>query len=120
MSDQSIPAVTHPVPMTRWQERGLLAVLSSVQFSHIVDFVLIMPLGPQLMRLFAITPTEFGIVVSAYSFADRNSRKYSTTLTIAVGQLQMFWRTLRNTLTMPNATAAASSRFTRAGPRAVR
>ena len=55
-------------PMPRWQERALLGVLSTVQFSHIVDFVLIMPLGPQLMRLFDITPVQFGVVVSSYSF----------------------------------------------------
>jgi predicted MFS family arabinose efflux permease len=59
----------HAVHLTRWQERGLLGVLSAVQFSHIVDFMLIMPLGPQLMRLFGITPAEFGILVSAYSFS---------------------------------------------------
>jgi len=55
--------------MTRWQERGLLGILSAVQFSHIVDFVMIMPLGPQLMRIFDITPAQFGVLVSAYSFS---------------------------------------------------
>ena len=67
----SNPAVlpTHALQLTRWQERGLLGVLSAVQFSHIVDFMLVMPLGPQLMRLFGITPAEFGILVSAYSFS---------------------------------------------------
>ena len=62
MPDPSVstPAVppAHPFEMTRWQERGLLGVLSAVQFSHIVDFMLIMPLAPQLMRLFTITPVE--------------------------------------------------------------
>src|SRR5512140_1981370 len=62
-------AAAHVFHLTRWQERGLLGVLSMVQFSHIVDFMLIMPLGPQLMRLFGITPAEFGILVSAYSFS---------------------------------------------------
>jgi len=55
--------------MTRWQERGLLGILSAVQFSHIVDFVMIMPLGPQMMRIFDITPAQFGVLVSAYSFS---------------------------------------------------
>jgi predicted MFS family arabinose efflux permease len=54
--------------LPRWQERALLGVLSAVQFMNIVDFMLVMPLGPQLMRLFAITPAQFGILVSAYSF----------------------------------------------------
>jgi len=73
MPDHSVsnPAVppAHAFHLTRWQERGLLGVLSAVQFSHIVDFMLIMPLGPQLMRLFGITPAEFGVLVSAYSFS---------------------------------------------------
>ncbi len=64
----AVPPV-HELRLTRWQERGLLGVLSAVQFSHIVDFMVLMPLGPQLMRLFAITPAEFGFLVSAYSFS---------------------------------------------------
>lgn len=51
------------------QERLLLLILAGVQFSHIMDFMIIMPLGPQLMRLFAITPREFGFLVAAYTFA---------------------------------------------------
>ena len=60
--------ISHYHHLSRWQERALLGVLSAVQFAHIVDFVLIMPLGPQLMRLFDITPVQFGVVVSSYSF----------------------------------------------------
>src|SRR5438105_15132131 len=60
--------VSHYRHLSRWQERALLGVLSVVQFAHIVDFVLIMPLGPQLMRLFQITPAQFGVIVSSYSF----------------------------------------------------
>ncbi len=46
----------------------LLTVLAISQFTHIVDFMIIMPLGPQLMRLFAISPSEFSLLVSAYTF----------------------------------------------------
>jgi predicted MFS family arabinose efflux permease len=53
----------------RRREWWLLAVLAAVQFCHIVDFVIIMPLGPQLMRAFRITPREFGLIVSAYTFS---------------------------------------------------
>ena len=52
--------------LTRRRERWLLAALGGVQFAAILDFMLLMPLGPQLMRLFDITPTEFGILVSVY------------------------------------------------------
>lgn len=40
-----------------------------MQFSHIVDFMIMMPLGPQLMRMFEITPKQFGLLVSSYTFA---------------------------------------------------
>jgi MFS transporter, DHA1 family, inner membrane transport protein len=47
----------------------LIALMAAVQFTHIVDFVIMMPLGPQLMRTLNINPTQFGIVVSAYTFS---------------------------------------------------
>src|ERR1700741_4673051 len=50
-------------------EWALLAVLAAVQFCHIMDFVIVMPLGPQLMRTFGITPEQFGLIVSAYTFS---------------------------------------------------
>jgi predicted MFS family arabinose efflux permease len=55
------------VPKTR--EGALLAVLTAVQFCHILDFVIIMPLGPQLMRTLGISAHQFGLLVSAYTFA---------------------------------------------------
>jgi predicted MFS family arabinose efflux permease len=47
----------------------LLGVLAAVQFVHVLDFVIIMPLGPMLMRSLQVTPRQFGLVVSAYTFA---------------------------------------------------
>lgn len=49
-------------------EKKLLFILAAVQFNHIVDFMIIMPLGPQLMRLFSINPDQFSLLVSAYTF----------------------------------------------------
>ena len=49
-------------------EKKLLFILAAVQFNHIVDFMIIMPLGPQLMRLFAINPDQFSLLVSSYTF----------------------------------------------------
>lgn len=51
----------------RPNERLLLVILACVNFTHIMDFMIMMPLGPQLMKLFQITPKEFGFAVSAYS-----------------------------------------------------
>lgn len=50
------------------QEKILLGILASIQFSSIVDFMIMMPLGPQLMRIFAISPHQFGLLVSSYTF----------------------------------------------------
>lgn len=50
-------------------ERLLLVVLAAIQFTVIVDFLIIMPLGPQYMRVFAITPGQFGVIVSAYAIS---------------------------------------------------
>lgn len=46
----------------------MLFVLAGIQFTHIMDFMILMPLGPQLMRLFEISPREFGFLVSAYQY----------------------------------------------------
>ncbi len=56
-------------PLTAERERRVVWVLAGIQFMHILDFVLMMPLGPQLMRLFALTPRDFGVLVSVYMFA---------------------------------------------------
>ena len=50
-------------------ERLLLLILAIVQFSHIVDFMIVMPLGKQLMEIFQISPQQFTLIVSSYSFA---------------------------------------------------
>lgn len=50
------------------QEKILLGILATIQFSSIVDFMIMMPLGPQLMRIFEINPHQFGLLVSSYTF----------------------------------------------------
>lgn len=55
--------------LARRRELTLLAVLAAVHFAHIVDFMILMPLGPQLMRLWGIGPDAFGLLVSSYTFA---------------------------------------------------
>src|SRR3954471_6795907 len=47
----------------------LLLVLAAVQFTHNVDFMIIMPLGPVYRRELGLTPQEFGAVVAAYTIA---------------------------------------------------
>ena len=51
----------------RKKERNLVGVLAAVQFTHIMDFMILMPLGPQLMRVMLISPQQFGLLVSSYT-----------------------------------------------------
>jgi predicted MFS family arabinose efflux permease len=51
------------------RELWLLLTLAGVQFTHILDFMIMMPLGPQFTKIFAITDAQFGLLVSAYTFA---------------------------------------------------
>ncbi len=51
------------------QERWRLWVRACIQFSHIVDFMIMMPLGPQITRQFGIGDAAFGFLVSAYTWA---------------------------------------------------
>jgi predicted MFS family arabinose efflux permease len=50
-------------------EKNLVRLLAGIQFCYIVDFMILMPLGPQLMRLLHITPGQFGMLVAAYSLS---------------------------------------------------
>jgi multidrug resistance protein len=47
----------------------LLLVLGAVQFTHIMDFMIVLPLGPTYLREMSITPLQFGFMVSAYAFS---------------------------------------------------
>jgi predicted MFS family arabinose efflux permease len=70
-------------------EKILLFSLAAVQFTHIVDFMILMPLGEPLMKHFDISAQKFGMLVSAYAlsagttgllsafFMDRFDRKKS-------------------------------------------
>lgn len=49
------------------KEKALLFILAVVQFTHILDFMIIMPLGSQFMRIFDISPRQFSLIVSAYA-----------------------------------------------------
>jgi len=52
-----------------FSERSLLLTLAGIQFSHVLDFMIMMPLGPILMRDLGITTHEFGLLVASYSFS---------------------------------------------------
>jgi DHA1 family inner membrane transport protein len=62
-------AATRMSEQSTRQEKLILFILSAVQFTTIVDFMIVMPLGPQLMRDLTIGPSEFGLIVASYTFA---------------------------------------------------
>ena len=58
----------HPT-LSAQHERRLLLTLAGIQFSHILDFMIMMPLGPMLISAFGISTHEFGLLVASYSFS---------------------------------------------------
>lgn len=50
-------------------ERFFLLTLAGIQFSHVLDFMIMMPLGPILMQAMGISTHEFGLLVASYSFS---------------------------------------------------
>lgn len=50
-------------------ERRQLWLFAALQLTLLLDFMIVMPLGPQLMQAFAVSTSEFGLLVSAYTFA---------------------------------------------------
>lgn len=51
------------------KEKLLLLTLAAIQFTSIMDFMIVMPLGPQLIRLFQINPRQFSFIVASYTFS---------------------------------------------------
>src|SRR2546430_1797341 len=82
------PAATRPAPpaFTPYQ-RFVVALLAFLQFTIVLDFMVLSPLGAILLPSLAIVPRQFGLVVSGYAiaaavsgllaagFADRYDRK---------------------------------------------
>jgi predicted MFS family arabinose efflux permease len=47
----------------------VVAILATLQFTIILDFMVLSPLGAQLLAELSITTAQFGLVVSAYAFS---------------------------------------------------
>jgi predicted MFS family arabinose efflux permease len=68
VSEES-PAAPRPVAEITLAEWGLILILVAIQFTHMVDFVIIMPLGDRLKRELVLTDWQFAQIVSAYALA---------------------------------------------------
>src|ERR1700741_3973124 len=64
-----MPASVQHNALSKGRELTTLLVLCAVQFTHILDFMIMMPLGGQLMRVFNITPAQFTHLVASYGLA---------------------------------------------------
>jgi len=51
------------------KEAILLVLLASINFTHILDFMIMMPLGNYLMPFFDISPQQFTMLVAAYTLS---------------------------------------------------
>ena len=51
------------------RERFFLLALAGIQFTHILDFMIMMPLGPDFIRVLEINTHQFGLLLSTYTFA---------------------------------------------------
>src|SRR6202051_2838123 len=73
MTEQTLAA---PINDPQEQQRGfsryqslLVALLAFVQFTIILDFIIMSPLGAIIMPALNITASQFGVAVSAYAFS---------------------------------------------------
>lgn len=69
------------------KETWVIVLLAAINFTHILDFMIMMPLGNYLMPFFDITPRQFSFLVGAYPitaffsgfaaafFVDKHDRK---------------------------------------------
>lgn len=66
----SNPAVNGQPPAHLTSAQWLmLLLLAMVQFTNVLDFVIMMPLAPQFHDTWNLTPQQFGYLVSAYAYA---------------------------------------------------
>ena len=49
--------------------KKFIFLLISIQFTHIVDFMLIIPLGPLMIKVWSISVKEYGFIVTIYTIS---------------------------------------------------
>src|SRR5262249_59084276 len=80
MSVMSEQTLTEPIDEPQELSRGfsryqsiLVALLALVQFTIIIDFMIMSPLGAIIMPALNISAQQFGVAVSAHAFCAGNS-----------------------------------------------
>lgn len=64
----STPTATTILPFTRYQTL-VVVMLAITQFTVVLDFMIMSPLGDILMKAMQLQPSQFGLAVSAYAFS---------------------------------------------------
>lgn len=89
--------------MNQKEEDRLLYLLALAFFAHIMDFIIMMPLGDELMRKLTISPGQFSFLISIYSifagvmgfisamFMDKYDRKHVLMVTLIGFTLGTYW-----------------------------
>jgi predicted MFS family arabinose efflux permease len=67
-SSSSSPSPSQPPTFTPYQ-KVVVAIVTFLQFTIILDFMILSPLGALLLRDLHIPTSKFGLVVSAYAFS---------------------------------------------------
>ena len=57
------------LPRAALPERALLLVVGAVQFVNVLDFMMVMPLGPDFARALGIPTSHLGLVAGSYTAA---------------------------------------------------
>lgn len=68
-----------PPTLTSQRERYFLLTLAGIQFSHVLDFMIMMPLGPLFIEVLGISTHQFGLLVASYSFSAALSGLFAAT-----------------------------------------
>lgn len=63
-----MPKYTANTPFTAY-ERFAIFILAITQFSVVLDFMVMSPMGDILMKSLSLKPSQFGVAVSAYAFS---------------------------------------------------
>jgi predicted MFS family arabinose efflux permease len=69
MNSKSSNAGKPPVNAFSSYQKFVVAVLAFLQFTIVLDFMVLSPLGALVIPALKITPAQFGLIVSAYAFS---------------------------------------------------
>ena len=63
------PSLTNTAQGRRLSEKSLIFVVGAVQFANILDFMMVMPLGPDYSRALGIPASQIGLIGAVYTGA---------------------------------------------------